>query len=297
MRIKLIKAGRQMTLKKPVTVVGKAPFFVDLDVRMKLFPAKNGVKFFVGSRKIKAVIPATIDFAGQTNGEHTTLVAKGNVEVKGIEHLLSALAGLGIGACDVRLSAGQVPVIDASAETFCKKIVKVGVIDSGVEKREAIVNELITFADGLGSMAIIRPAKETSISALIQFEDPIGEQYYRVCLTPDDYLENIAWARSFIRRSCDEKVWEICRRILPGLPEDIKSSPVMVFESGKWIVGPRDKRQMEPVRHKILDAIGDLSLLGYPLRGEITLIRPGHDFNRKLVGYLAKLIDSDEGQR
>lgn len=135
------------------------------------------------------------------------------------------------------------------------------------------------------SMAILRPSKKSTVSALIQFPDPIGEQYYKVDLK--DYEKDISWARTFFRSSMDKEKWARCRKVLPSLPKNVKNSWILAFNKNGWIVPPVVRT--EPARHKILDFIGDFSILETSFQADITLIRPGHEFNRRLVMYLQGL--------
>lgn len=285
--IELQKLGKKKTLRRKVSITAPAPFLANSTTTMTLRPANNSLRFIFADGKEKVVVPVDSKHAKEAgDDEHTTLLANSKGEVKAVEHILSALAGNGIDACEIELEgSSQVPVPDASAEEFSGKLWG-NTKETSEDRVVAVVREPIYFSSG-ASMAILQPSPKTIVSALIQFAEPIGEQYFQIDLTPESYQKEISWARTFIRRSCDEEVWKVCRRIIPALPEDIRQSPVLVFRDKKWVVKPKP---LEPVRHKILDAIGDLATLGFPILGSVTLIRPGHDFNRRLVQHLASLI-------
>lgn len=134
------------------------------------------------------------------------------------------------------------------------------------------------------------PSETFDISAFIQFPDPVGQSYYGIKdLTPDKYLREISWARSFIRSGVSQKTWEKkIMKVIPALPKDMSKSQVLVAnEDGYWITPL--KRKDELVRHKVLDLIGDLRLLGMPIKGNIHVARPGHEFNRRLVSFLSDI--------
>lgn len=288
--IKLEKQGLKRTIKNEVTMEGPTPFIADHVTKMTIRPADDVIKFKVPFENEKVVIPVDSKHTKSANGEHTTLVANSRGEVKTVEHLLATLVGLKIDACEIELDgSNQVPVADASAEAFTKLLLAVEKIETENQRLVAMVTETITFKDDEGSYAILRPSESLKVSAVIQFPGLIGEQYFCFKDEPLNFYNELSWARSFIRRSCDTKVWELCRQAIPALPKNIKDSPVLVFDDGGWIVGP--KTSDEPVRHKILDALGDLRTLGYPIVADILLVRPGHEFNRKLVNYLACLLE------
>lgn len=287
--ISLICLGKQKTIKNSISIIGPTPFIAGHSTEIKIKPAKKGISFTYFQEKSKHTIKVNSKNTISANGENTTLIAKNDSEVKTVEHILSALTGLGINACEIELiGSNQVPTPDSSAEIFTQKIMGVGDKTTSEDNLIAKVNSDIFFTDNQGSLAILRPSDKLTISVLIQFPEPIGEQYIRFIINPKTYVKEISWARSYIRRNCDNRIWNLCRKQIPALPKNIYASPVLVFNENRWIIKP--KRPDEPVRHKLLDAIGDLTTLGYPIIADITLIRPGHEFNRKLVNYLYSLI-------
>lgn len=282
-------SGKQTTIKSSITVSGKTPFIADHSTKMILSPARKGICFTYKQEKTIKKVKVNCNNTSSANGENTTLVSSGNSEVKTVEHILSALSGLNIDACNIELiGSNQVPVPDTSAELFTKELLKCGKKYTTSNKYIARVNSDIFFTDNQGSLAILRPSKKLTVSVLIQFPQPIGEQYLKLDISPEIYEKEICWAKSYIRRNCDEKIWELCRKQIPALPNNIKDSPVLVFNEKGWIIKPN--KMDEPVRHKMLDALGDLSIIGYPIIADITLIRPGHEFNRKLINYLHNLL-------
>lgn len=280
----------KMTLATSVNSLGPASFQKNCQVNIVLSPAKDCIKFIsncTGNKKV--TIPVNSNFLLDNGGEHTTVLGKTGYQISGVEHLLSALSGMNIDACDITLSGGtSVPAFEASAQHYCDLIKTAGSKNIPGNKKVAKINEQIIFSDNSGSLAILQPDSELSISALIQFPEPIGEQYYCYHVNTSDYPSNIGYARSFIRANCTLEYWEKCRQKIPILPQKREDAPVLVFENKAWIVSPKEPN--EPVKHKILDVLGDLTALGYTIEGKITLIRPGHQFNHNLVRHLAKLL-------
>lgn len=283
--IKIKKDRKQKTLAREIIIKGINPFKPSQLITMKIKPSTDCIKFYFN----KHMIPVDYLHLQNTNSEHTTNIGNSKIIIKSVEHFLSAMSGLGIDSCKIYLKGGNcLPFFDASAEKYYKLLKKAGLKETQRDCQMAIVTKTIVFSDKKGSLAILQPADHFSISALIQFPEPVGEQYYSFDPKKERYFQ-IAKARSFIRASCDESYWEMARKKIPILPKEIEESPLIVFKEGRWIIPPRDS--LECVKHKVLDAMGDLAILGFPIQAKVTLIRPGHEFNRKLVSYLGNLID------
>ncbi len=284
--IQIKKIGKQKTLARQAVIKGINPFNPSQRITMTVKPSRGLIRFHFKEH----VISVGYLQLQNTNGEHTTNIGNNKVVIKSVEHFLSAVNGLGIDSCEIYLEGGDcLPFFDASAENYYKLLKKAGIKEITKDCQTAKVIKTIFFSDQQGSLAILQPADSFSISALIQFPEPVGEQYYSFNPQKEHYSQ-IAKARSFIRASCDVNYWEMARAKIPILPKKIKESPLIVFRDRQWIIPPREP--LECVKHKILDAMGDLMTLGLPIQAKITLIRPGHEFNRKLVSYLGKLIET-----
>lgn len=289
MKLELINSGYKSTLKRPLNFTGLAPIKKDVESTIIVSPSEEGINFVYGKERI----PANFNFLKKTNsGKHTSQIGNSKVTISQTEHLLAALSGLKVDSVDIELGkSNEIPDIGYSADEFTNQILRAGKRRTDAKRQTLVVKEEIYFNDTLGSLAILRPGKKVTISVLIQFPSPIEKQFFQINLTPRTFRKEIAWARSFIRRGCDDDIWNAARRELPILPKDITKSPIPVFDkAGNWIVSPT--KWDEPVRHKTLDLIGDLALLGYPIQGDIMVIRPGHDFNRRLVKFLGNLLEN-----
>jgi UDP-3-O-acyl-N-acetylglucosamine deacetylase len=290
MKIQLKKIGKKYTIRKSVSLEATAAFEKNVVSKITLLPSEE-LKFVLEDGN-------TIQVNYKNNkkalsGKRATLLSNKKGSVVHVEHLLSALMGFGIDACEIQVEgSNQIPAPDVSSKSFYDLIKSAGKKITQKPRVVAVIKEDIYFTDNEGSFAIIRPSEKLAISTLIQFPNPIGDSYLKTDLK--DYGSSIASARSFIRSGCDNKKWKAIRnKIIPNLPEKIEDSPLLVFDKNeKWIVPPNSPN--EPARHKILDIIGDLTTLGYPILGDITIIRPGHEFNRKLVNYLGQLADLNQ---
>jgi UDP-3-O-acyl N-acetylglucosamine deacetylase len=204
----------------------------------------------------------------------TTLVSEGE-SIRTVEHLLSVLHARGITNLLVKVH-GEIPVLDGSALEFCKHIEKVGVVDQDALRQELVIDQRYEVGNGGEKNLVIEPAESFSISYALRYPTPVGEQFYEYRHRGfDSYMAEIAPARTF------------------GFMRDIK----MMNELGLGTGGRLDNFILvgddnvintelrfpdEFVRHKILDIIGDLYLLGYPVRGKVTARFTGHRDNIQL---------------
>ncbi len=281
--------GNKKTLRSSFSVNGitrnKAQGISRLTVKPS---AKGDIRFRVKEKKATYEIEVTPASAANSNGLHTTILSNSRGQrVLTVEHLLSSLSGMGVDSALIEVSNGNdIPILDHSSYEFAFNIKRVGLKEISAKRSAGIIKKDIYFRHK-DSFAILRPFNGRKMSVLIQYDNPVGEDFFSSVIDGEKYIENIAWARSFIRADCDEAVWKRCREEVPSLPENIKESPIPVFKDGDWIVDI--KKYNEPVRHKLLDLIGDLAFLGYPLLGHVTVVRPGHNFNRLLMAHLSKI--------
>lgn len=284
--IELIKTGNQVTVKESFSVEGPTPYMDDHITKVRVDPARSGFSFVVEGEKIKVDGAST----KSADGIHATyLTNERGKDVRLTEHLLSALSGMGVTAADIYLEgSNQVPVPDRTAQIFCREIKRVGIIETEEPLLSVKVVKDIYFTDNLGSSVVIRPSGTTKVSALVQFSNLFDDQYLKVELSPENYWNEIMWARPFIRSDCATNADYLnAVKLLKAFPKRMEDSPAMVRSNGVWVTGIKS---LEPVRHKILDIIGDLTTLGFPILADMSFVRPGHEFHRKLIGYLWELI-------
>jgi UDP-3-O-acyl N-acetylglucosamine deacetylase len=218
-------------------------------------------------------MPAHVSAVGDT--EYATTLGRDGATVKTVEHLLSALHAAGVTNLLVKLH-GEVPVLDGSALDFCRTLEQIGVEDQAATRREVVIDRRYEVARG-EKLLRIEPYDGFAVSYLLRYPPPIGEQFFEFDLGSfTDYQREIAPARTF------------------GFMRDLKMMAELGLGSGGRLdnfilVGEDDVLNTELrypdefVRHKILDIIGDLYLLGYPLRGRVTARLTGHRDNIALL--------------
>jgi len=197
--------------------------------------------------------------------------------VKTVEHLLSALAGSGVDNALIEVSGGEVPILDGSAAPFVRGVEMVGLIEQGVPKKMLRILGRIEAQEN-GSRAILEPAENFHVSFTIDFDHPVvGRQEMEFRYSPEAFGREIAFARTFgflkdVQMMVDQGL------ALGGSLENA----VVVGEDR--VLNPGGLRSPDEfVRHKILDSIGDLSLLGIPIIGAYKGFKAGHRINRLLM--------------
>ena len=262
-------------------------------VRMALTPAPvdTGVLFVrTDVRGADNIIRAHADSVSETRN-CTTITNKAGVEVATIEHLMSACAGLGVDNLIVEVDGPEVPILDGSSAPFVQTLKNAGVKEQHIPQSVIRIIEPIEVRLGAKSAALL-PAEDfdgLDLDVTIRFaDDAIGVQRRRVHLTPESFLNEIADARTFGFLS-DVEVLRAA-----GLGRGASMDNTLVVDSGR-VVNPDGLRfDDEFVRHKLLDAIGDLAMAGAPICGRFVADQPGHALNARLV---RALLDTPEAWR
>jgi UDP-3-O-[3-hydroxymyristoyl] N-acetylglucosamine deacetylase len=215
--------------------------------------------------------------ASTTALDYATTVGKDDVAVGTVEHLLAAVMAFGITDLDICIDGPEVPIVDGSALPFMHLIDAAGLRALGVDMPVLRVTEPIEIIDGEKSIRIT-PSNRLVLNYKIDFAHPaIGRQTYRFDYHRDNFLRKIAPARTFGFYRDVEKMRAA------GLARGGSVENALVLDDTGVMNGPLRFRD-EFVRHKILDLLGDLALVGRPIVGEITANRAGHALHSRFVG-------------
>ncbi|MFQ5767201.1 MAG: UDP-3-O-acyl-N-acetylglucosamine deacetylase [Acidobacteriota bacterium] len=262
------------TVARPITVTGIG-LHTGRKVRMTLAPASPGQgvvfrRLDLGGRPIPAV-PETLSSA-----TYATTLATDGASVSTVEHLLSAVLGLGIDDLLVDLDGGEVPILDGSAAPFVALLEQAGRAVSSRPRQVIRIERPLRVMDGNRSL-LLEPHLRFSITYSIDFDGTfIGHSRGRFTLGEGDYARDIAPARTFC---CLDEV-EALRQA--GLAQGGSLRNALVVDGKDLLNGPL-RFADEFVRHKIRDLMGDLALLGRPIQGRITVLRGGHALHGRLV--------------
>lgn len=251
-----------------------------VSVSLKPSAANSGIKFRRTDLGID--IPATLAHLGPTQVLQTTLV-NGAAAVDTVEHLLSALRGLGIDNVIVELNQPEVPIMDGSAAPWVYLIQEAGVKEQSQPRQVLRVLRAVTVERGDKSISIF-PSDSFRISYAIQFDHPmLRSQKKTLDITEASFIDEIAPARTFGFL----KEVEMLRQRGLALGGSLDNA-VVLGETG--VLNPL-RFDDEFVRHKMLDVIGDLALLGHAIAGHVTVQRGGHALHAELAAELLRQTD------
>ncbi len=234
-------------------------------------PPNSGIHF-VGVSET-TVVPAHVDFVESTG--YATTVRLGQTQAGTIEHLMSALCAYGISNVLVKCN-GEVPVMDGSAREFCRLFEEVGLTEQDGEWYEIDVRKSLEVGDDKEWIRV-EPADEFTIEYTLRYPEPVGEQQFSFTLTDGaTYRDQIAPSRTF---SFVKDVGHLQRQ---GLALGGRFDNFLLI-GAEGAINDAWRFPNEPVRHKVLDAIGDLYLLGRRLKGKVTAMMTGHSDNIALL--------------
>jgi len=262
---------QQQTLVKPASFSGIG-LHSGNKVSMTLLPAppNSGVIFRRVDLDSRAEIHAQIGNVAET--DRSTTLSKGNAKVQTVEHVLAALYGFGVTNAVVEIDSSEPPVADGSARQFCKMIRDAG-IEPQAERVELVqVTEPIEYTHN-GTVISAFPHDGFKVTCTSSDKGGRFTQFFSVELTPETWESEIAQARTF----CFYE--EIEYLIKNGLIRGGSLENAIVIRDDAVLTAEPMRYREELVRHKILDIIGDLSLVGAPLRGHIVAVKPGHAAN------------------
>jgi len=271
----------QRTLRKPVSVAGVG-YWSGQENRIELEPAiaGAGVVFVRVDLPEPVTIPAAVEYRVEASSR--TNLCAGAARVEMVEHLLSALAGLDVDCCLVRVHGEEMPGLDGSSRAFVEAIDAAGAEDLAVAIDPIVVDTVVRVGDDV-SWIEASPPRFAGLSVDYELDygaGPIGRQVLSLRVTPDVYRTGLAAARTFLPAEDAERLRAEGR----GL--SATTNDLLVFGPGGPI-GNTLRWPDECVRHKVLDLVGDLSLAGRPIHAHIRACRSGHRLNGALAARLA----------
>ncbi|HRX93260.1 MAG TPA: bifunctional UDP-3-O-[3-hydroxymyristoyl] N-acetylglucosamine deacetylase/3-hydroxyacyl-ACP dehydratase [Chitinophagaceae bacterium] len=301
---------KQHTLKNPVNISGRG-LHTGILADLTLNPANPGFGFQFQRTDLpgKPVIKADCDLVTDVS-RGTTIEANG-AKVSTVEHILAALVGMGVDNCLIEINGPEVPIMDGSSEPFVELIEEAGITEQDAAKVWYSIDENIYHFDEEKRVEMVAmPATEYQITTLIDFNSPVLGTQHAGLKHLGDFREEIAPCRTFC--FLHELEMLIDKNLIKG--GDVNNAIVIVdkkmtdaelqrlekiFNKDKIEVkseGYLNNLELrfpnEPARHKLLDVIGDLALIGYPVKGRIIANRPGHstnvEFAKKIKQYIKK---------
>jgi len=273
---------KQRTIAKPIEIVGIG-LHKGVPVKMRLEPleADSGIVFYRSDEGIS--IPLKPENVVDT--KMATVIGKDGVVISTIEHLLSAIYAYGIDNLRVVIDNDEVPVLDGSSSGYCLLIDEVGIRQLNQPKKALKIKKEVKIEVD-GKHVCLKPSGHIVFDFSINFDHPmIGEQKYHFDYSVEEYKENISRARTF------GFLHEVQYLRSIGLAQGGSLDNAIVLDDSK-ILNPEGLRYSDEfVRHKILDAIGDMALLGYTIIGEYDAHAGSHHLNHLLT---KKLLEDKE---
>ena len=254
-------------------------------VRLRLVPApaEHGIRF--ARTDVGVEIPATLAHVGEQ--DHATTLRRDGVSVGTVEHVLAALAGLGVDDARVEVDGPEVPVLDGSAAPFVILLHEAGLRPLAVPRLYLRVREEVAVVHGTKS-ARLAPSDHFEVGYSIGFDHPLlRHQTFALRVTPRSFTDHIAPARTFAFL----REVEMLRKSGLALGGSLENA-VVIGETG--VLNNKLRYEDEFVRHKILDAVGDLALLGYPVLGRLEATRAGHALHTAVAQKLLATRDAWE---
>lgn len=262
----------QHTLRKSISFNGTG-VHSGRPVELKVYPAEinSGIRLLRSDLGQTEPTPAFMDRVTDTRLATTISTDDDDASIATVEHLMAALFGLGIDNAVIAVNGSEVPIMDGSAAPFVRVLQQVGRRRQSSCRWMLKFHEVVRFDDDQGRTVRIEPYDGLRISYQIDYEhDQISRQYYDIDLTPRRFTEEIAGARTF----CLLREVEFMRRNGLALGGSLDNA-VVVDDQGVMNHGGL-RYTDEFVRHKILDLIGDLALLGFPVLGRVVAEKSGH---------------------
>ena len=275
----------QRTLRQPATMRGVG-LHTGVETQLTLRPAavNTGLVFAVKSPQGEIEIPARVENVptDEPNLRRTALAA-GDLRVPTVEHVLAALVGMGVTNCRIELEGGEPPEPPGgSVLPFVQLLEEVGLEDQGLPACVYRIPCPLRYREGNVEI-VAEPADDFRVTFAIDYQDPlIGRQEATFAINPEVFRDEIAPARTFALREDVQKLQDM------GLAKGGSLENALIVDGGELAPGQELRFPDEFVRHKILDLLGDLALVGMPLLGHITARRAGHAANVSFARMLAK---------
>ena len=309
-----METTKQTTLKGSFSLCGKGLHTgLSLTVTFNPAPENTGYKIQRIDLEDQPVIDAVAEHVVDT--QRGTVIAKGDIRVGTIEHGMAALYALGIDNCLIQVNGAEFPIVDGSAVKYVEKIKQVGIETLNAPKDYYIIRHKIEIKDEEnGSVITILPDEQFSITAMCSFDSKFISSQFATLDSVDNFSTEIAPARTFVfvrdimplisanlikGGDLDNAIVIYERQVdQPTLDKlaDLLKVPHMDANNIGYIQHKPLMWDNECTRHKLLDIIGDMALIGKPIKGRIVATRPGHTVNNKFARLMRKEIRKHEIQ-
>lgn len=305
---------KQNTLAASFSLQGKGLHSgLNIQVTFNPAPENHGYKIKRVDLPDQSVIDAVAE--NVVNTQRGTVIGKNNVQISTIEHALAALYAMGVDNCLMEVNAPEFPILDGSARYYVEEIQKVGLQEQNAAKDFYIVKHKVEVKDEeTGASIMLLPDDHFCVNTLISFDSPVLNNQFATMNNVDEFPTEIAASRTFVFVREIEMLLQ--NNLIKGgdldnaiVIYDQKVSQEALDKLADMMQLPHQNIQdlgyinhkplvfdNEPARHKLLDVIGDMALIGKPIKGRVIATRPGHSINAKLARIIRKQIKLNDVQ-
>lgn len=306
--------NKQRTIAKEVSITGIGLHTGNHStLTFKPAPENHGIRFKRVDMKDSPEILADIEHVVDIS--RGTTIAVGEAKVKTVEHVLAAISGCEIDNIIVELTTNEPPVIDGSSKAFVDILIEAGFVEQNAPKDYLVIDEIVHYHDDKNEVDIVAlPLEDFKVTVMIDYRNPaLGSQYTGLFSLENEFASEFAPARTFCFLHEVEELYEsglikggkfdnavviVDRELKQNQLEALMNKlgirdSVVLGENG--ILNNSELRfKNEPARHKLLDLIGDMALIGAPIKGHVLAARPGHKANIEFVKMLRKLYEQNK---
>jgi UDP-3-O-[3-hydroxymyristoyl] N-acetylglucosamine deacetylase/3-hydroxyacyl-[acyl-carrier-protein] dehydratase len=307
-------ADKQTTIAEPIRLKGQGLHTgYEVEINFKPAPANHGYKFQRIDLKEKPIIKAIVDNVVDTS--RGTTIEEGGIKIHTIEHVMAALKGMDIDNVLIELNGPETPIMDGSSRIYVEELEKVGKEELDEDRKYYEIKEKTVYRDDQNQVELIAyPDDDLSINVLIDYNSKVLGHQYATYEKGIDFKKEIAPSRTFV--FFHELEFLLRNNLIKGgdlanaivimenpVPQEELDRIADLFNKPRVKVKPEGVLNNldlyysnEPARHKLLDMIGDLALIGQPIKGRIVAKKPGHHANTELAKKILKDIRNEASQ-
>jgi len=291
---------KQQTLKDSFSLKSKG-LHTGLNITATFCPAEANYGYKIQRIDLEGqpIIDCDARLVGDT--QRGTVLCSGDIKISTIEHAMAALMAMGVDNCLIQLDGPEMPILDGSSFYFVQMIQKVGLVEQDAERDYLVIDKKIEVTGSNGEHMVIEPADEFSIDATIEFDSPNLAHQDAQLPSLSVFADDFASARTFVFVRDVEPLFMmglikggdldnaivIYEREMPQERFDKLADSLGIAHQDAHQLGYLNHKPLtwpnECARHKLLDIIGDLALVGRPIKGKVTALKPGHTINNKFA--------------
>ncbi|MTE25604.1 bifunctional UDP-3-O-[3-hydroxymyristoyl] N-acetylglucosamine deacetylase/3-hydroxyacyl-ACP dehydratase [Winogradskyella ouciana] len=302
---------KQKTIEKEVTLKGVG-LHTGADVTLVFKPGAENTGFLFERVDLEGNPKIEADANYVTNTQRGTCLEKNGVTIQTCEHVLAALVGQDIDNAIIELNASEPPIMDGSSKFFVEALEKAGIVEQDAVREEYVVKEVISYTDeNSGSEIILMPSNSYQVTTMVDFGTKVLGTQNATMNSVSDFKEEIAEARTFSFLHEIEMLLEnglikggdlnnaivyVDKELSPETMEKLR----VAFNKDNIAVKPNGildnltlHHPNEAARHKLLDVVGDLALIGTRIRGKVIANKPGHFVNTQFAKKMSKIIKNE----